>query len=62
MAFTDHIEELRWHIIRSLLAVIICAIIAFFNIEWIFDRIIMGPAHDSFISTLAQELAQHSCV
>jgi sec-independent protein translocase protein TatC len=50
MAFTDHIEELRWHIIRSLLAVIICAIIAFFNIEWIFDRIIMGPAHDSFIS------------
>lgn len=50
MAFTDHIEELRWHIIRSLLAVIICAIVVFFNIEWIFDRIILGPAHTDFIS------------
>lgn len=50
MAFVDHIEELRWHIIRSLLAIIICAIVAFFNIEWIFDRIILGPAHTDFIS------------
>lgn len=50
MAFTDHIEELRWHIIRSLLAVIICAIFIFFNIEWIFDKIILGPAHTDFIS------------
>lgn len=50
MAFTDHIEELRWHIIRSVLAVFICAIIMFFNIEWIFDNIILGPAHPDFIS------------
>ncbi len=50
MAFTDHIEELRWHIIRSLLAIIICAIIVFFNIEWIFDKIILGPAHTDFVS------------
>jgi sec-independent protein translocase protein TatC len=50
MAFTDHIEELRWHIIRSLLAVIICAIVVFFNIEWVFDTIILGPAHPDFIS------------
>jgi sec-independent protein translocase protein TatC len=50
MAFVDHIEELRWHIIRSLLAVIIAGIIAFFNIEWIFDHIILGPARSDFIS------------
>lgn len=50
MAFVDHIEELRWHIIRSLLSVIVCAIIVFFNIEWIFDHIILGPAHSDFIS------------
>ena len=50
MAFVDHIEELRWHIIRSLLAVIIAAIFIFFNIEWIFDRIILGPAHVDFVS------------
>jgi sec-independent protein translocase protein TatC len=50
MAFTDHIEELRWHIIRSLLAILIAGIIAFFNIEWIFDHIILGPAHSDFVS------------
>ena len=50
MAFTDHIEELRWHIIRSILAVIVCAIIIFINVEWIFDHIILGPAHTDFIS------------
>jgi sec-independent protein translocase protein TatC len=50
MGFTDHIEELRWHIVRSLLAVIILAIVAFFNIEWIFDKILLGPAHADFVS------------
>lgn len=50
MAFVDHIEELRWHIIRSLLSVIIGAIVVFLNIEWIFDHIILGPAHSDFLS------------
>jgi sec-independent protein translocase protein TatC len=50
MHFTDHIEELRWHIVRSLIAVLLFSIIAFFNIEWIFDRILLGPAHADFIS------------
>lgn len=50
MAFVDHIEALRWHIIRSVLAIIIAAIVTFFNIEWIFDKIILGPAHTDFIS------------
>lgn len=50
MNFLDHVEELRWHIIRSFIAVVIAAIFAFINIEWIFDKIILGPAHDNFIS------------
>lgn len=50
MAFTDHIEELRWHVIRGLIAIIICAIAIFINIEWIFDKIILGPAKNDFIS------------
>lgn len=50
MAFTDHIEDLRWHIIRSVLVVIITSIVIFFNIEWVFDKIILGPAHVDFIS------------
>jgi sec-independent protein translocase protein TatC len=50
MAFVDHIEEFRWHLIRSLSAIIFAAIFAFFNIEWIFDNIILGPARPGFIS------------
>lgn len=50
MAFTDHIEELRWHIVRSLVAILLAGIIIFFNIEWIFHEIVLGPTHSDFIS------------
>ncbi len=50
MNFLDHIEELRWHIIRSAIAVLIGSVIAFIKIEWIFDRIILGPSYNDFIS------------
>ena len=50
MAFVDHIETLRWHIIRSVIAIFILAIVVFINIEWVFDTIILGPAHSDFVS------------
>lgn len=50
MSFMDHIEVLRWHIVRSLIAVIICAIFCFIYIDFIFDKILLGPAHENFIS------------
>ncbi len=50
MNFLDHIEELRWHIVRCAIAIVVGAILAFWKIEWIFDHIIMGPAHKEFIS------------
>lgn len=50
MSFIDHIEELRWHIIRSLIAVFVCGIIAFFNVSTIYHEIILGPAHADFAS------------
>ncbi|MCB9047461.1 MAG: twin-arginine translocase subunit TatC [Chitinophagales bacterium] len=50
MSFIDHIEELRWHIVRSLVAVIIGAIFIFINTDFVFDKIIMGPAKPEFIT------------
>ncbi len=50
MGFTDHIEALRWHLVRALVAIIICAIVVFFNVEWIFEHIIMGPTNSDFVS------------
>ena len=50
MSFVDHLEELRWHIIRSLLAILVFAAVIFFNIKWVFDNIIAGPISPNFIS------------
>jgi sec-independent protein translocase protein TatC len=50
MNFLDHIEELRWHIVRAAFAIMIGACLIFWKVEWIFDRVIMGPAHKDFIS------------
>lgn len=48
MSFLDHLEELRWHLIRSTLAVVIIAVGAFLMRSFIFDTIIFGPSRMSF--------------
>jgi sec-independent protein translocase protein TatC len=50
MAFVDHLEELRWHIIRSLLVILTLAVLIFIKIQWVFDNIIAGPINPNFIS------------
>jgi len=50
MTFIDHLEALRWHIARSLSAIIIGAIVVFIYIEWIFDHIITAPLYSDFIT------------
>lgn len=50
MSFLDHLEELRWHLIRSTLAVVIVATVAFIFREFLFDVIIFGPSYPDFIS------------
>ena len=50
MTFVDHLEELRWHIVRSLIAVIITAILIFIYIDWIYDNVITGPLQPDFVS------------
>lgn len=50
MNVMDHIEALRWHLVRSLIAIVIGSILVFINIGFIFDKIILGPANSDFIS------------
>lgn len=50
MSFIDHLEELRWHIIRSVIAIIIGAIVVFIFIRDIVDKILFGPTDKDFIS------------
>jgi sec-independent protein translocase protein TatC len=48
MSFIDHLEELRWNIIRSLIAIMIMACVCFVYKDFIFDVIIFGPKKLSF--------------
>ncbi len=48
MSFLDHLEELRWHLIRSVLAIVILASIAFLAKDFIFNVLIFGPKQADF--------------
>jgi sec-independent protein translocase protein TatC len=48
MSFFDHLEALRWHLIRSAIAIVIITCFVFAYYDWIFDTIIMGPSKEGF--------------
>ncbi len=50
MSFLDHLEELRWHVIRALLAVVVLTIVAFAFVPWVFEHIVLAPAKLDFPS------------
>jgi sec-independent protein translocase protein TatC len=50
MSFLQHLEELRWHIIRSILAIVFFMIIAFIFKDILFNKIILGPKDPGFIT------------
>lgn len=50
MSFIDHLEELRRHLFRSVLAVAAGMIVAGIYNEFIVDRIVLGPIHHDFVT------------
>lgn len=48
MSFFDHVEELRWHLIRCIAAIAIGAIAVFLSGELAFDNLIFWPKNESF--------------
>ncbi|MES2851091.1 MAG: twin-arginine translocase subunit TatC [Bacteroidota bacterium] len=48
MSFFDHVEDLRWHVVRSVAAWFIAAVLIFMNIDWVYDNIILAPASEKF--------------
>ncbi len=48
MSFLDHLEELRWHVVKSVAAIFICSIVGFVFVEWIFDNILFAPSRIDF--------------
>jgi len=50
MGFLDHLEALRWHLVRSVIAVIVGAIVVFSSKDFVFNTIIFGPRDANFIT------------
>lgn len=48
MSFLEHLEELRWHLVRSAGAIMVFAIVAFVMKNFIFDVIILAPRTPEF--------------
>ena len=52
MSFLDHLEELRWHIIKATASVILAAGLAFLAKGFLFDVLIFGPTKSDFFTIM----------
>ncbi|WP_438965621.1 twin-arginine translocase subunit TatC [Flavobacterium sp.] len=50
MSFLDHLEELRWLLIRSTIAVLSLAGASYFFIDYIYSEILFGPKNPKFVT------------
>jgi len=62
MSFLDHLEELRWRLVRSAIAIVIFAVVLWWFQEWIMDHLFLSMKDPNFISfrLICQYL--HVCV
>ena len=50
MSFIDHLEELRWHVIRAVVAILVGAVLVFIYSDYVVDHILFAPTRSDFIS------------
>ncbi|HPE44058.1 MAG TPA: twin-arginine translocase subunit TatC, partial [Bacteroidales bacterium] len=50
MSFWEHLEELRWHIVRSVIAVVVLSVVAFLNRKLVFDMLVLAPGKADFFT------------
>jgi len=50
MSFIEHLEELRWHLVRSISAIGIFSVLAFLAKTFVFDVLLLGPKKSSFLT------------
>ena len=53
MSFLEHLEELRWHLVRASAAIVIGAVFCFIEAEFILDKILFAPKNVGFITNRA---------
>lgn len=48
MSFLDHLEDLRWSILKGLGGILLTTIVCSFFAGWIIDSLLLGPTHADF--------------
>lgn len=48
MSFLDHLEALRWHIIKAISAIVICAVVAYIYSDFVWNSILLAPNSPDF--------------
>lgn len=48
MSFLNHLEELRWHVIRAVISIFVFAIAAFIAKDFVWHDVILGPSRTDF--------------
>lgn len=48
MSFLDHLEDLRWCILKGIGGVLLATIVCSFFASWIIDSLLLGPTHADF--------------
>lgn len=48
MSFFEHINVLRWHLIRIVIALFVITIVVFLNKDFVFNTLLFGPRHPDF--------------
>ena len=48
MSFLDHLEALRWHLVRSVVAILVIAIISFIADDFVIQTLLYGPKEKWF--------------
>ena len=49
-SFLSHLESLRWHLMRSIIAIFLGSIIVFLNKSFVFDEIIFACKENDFVT------------
>ena len=48
MGFLDHLEELRWHLVRSVVAIVVFSVAAFLAKDFVWKGVILAPIYSNF--------------
>jgi sec-independent protein translocase protein TatC len=57
MPFLDHLEELRWRILKALGGILVCVVACLFFTDWIIDALLLGPTRADFFMYEALRLS-----